>query len=227
MTSYSENIQMYLVHILRERQGDDPLPLPVLAEVMSISPASVNEMIKKLEAEGFVKYVPYAGVQLTKQGARLAAYILRRHRLWEVFLVERLGYGPDEAHEIACRLEHATPDQLADRLDEYLDRPRFNPDGEPIPEAAGQVPQIWECPLSALSPGLRAVVADIRGDDTERQYLGQKGITQGRALKVLAVDEHTMLLEAGEERLVIARELTEDVYVRTRSAEGCGQGEND
>jgi DtxR family Mn-dependent transcriptional regulator len=105
----SESEEMYLVTLARlnEAEGKDPTPVSRLAEELAVLPVSVNQMIHKLEESGLVKYTQYKGVTLTETGIRQANNILRSRRLWEVFLVERLHYIPDEAESLACRLEHA------------------------------------------------------------------------------------------------------------------------
>ena len=117
----SDSMQMYLVTIARLRDNGNPVPLSLLADTLSISPVSVNEMCRKLQDQGLVVYQPYRGALLTDVGDERACHILRRHRLWEVFLVDKLGFDYDEAHNVACQLEHATPDAVADRLDPCVD----------------------------------------------------------------------------------------------------------
>ena len=134
----SESMETYLITIARLRVDDQPVPLSQLAEVLSISPVSVNEMCRKLQDQGFALYQPYKGVLLTPEGEKRAFYTLRRHRLWEVFLVQKLKFNFVEAHEAACQLEHSTPNLVADRLEVYLDYPATNPEGEPIPRANGR-----------------------------------------------------------------------------------------
>ena len=129
MVELSESMQMYLITIARLRDNGSPVPLSLLADTLSISPVSVNEMCRKLQDQGLVVYQPYKGALLTDVGDERACHILRRHRLWDVFLVDKLGFEYGEAHDIACQLEHATPDAVADRLDHYLDYPPVNPIG--------------------------------------------------------------------------------------------------
>lgn len=216
--AYSENIQMYLVNIRREQQGDKPLPLPALAELLGISTPSVNEMVKKLEEEGFVRYVPYAGVQLTPEGTRLAEAILRKHRLWEVFLVEKLGFEQADAHQAACRLEHATPDQLAESLADFLEDPRENPRGEPIPGRENGEDGKENRTLAGLTPGETGVVADLRGQPAGIEYLKQSGIEKGRRVTLLAGDPRSILVQVEDRKIVLARKLAGEIMLR-REAE--------
>lgn len=213
--AYSENIEMYLVNILREQHGEQALPLPELAELLGISTASVNEMIKKLDEGGFVHYIPYTGVELTPQGVKVASEILRMHRLWEVFLVEKLGFGPESAHDIACRLEHATPHQLAERLNEFLDFPTVNPNGEPIPKPEGEWELAEERHLDQLAPGEGGTVVDITGQAPERDYLHQVGVRRGSPISVLAVDPTSMFVQVEDRKVALARTLARVIVLDT------------
>ena len=114
----SESVQMYLITVYRLREQGNPVPIPHLVDEMELTPASINEMCRKLEKEQLLNYIPYSGVNLTKRGEELARDILRKHRIWEVFLVGNLGFDFEEAHKIACQLEHYTPEDLADRLED-------------------------------------------------------------------------------------------------------------
>ncbi len=136
----SNSMQMYLVKIKRLESGSDPVPLSILADSLNISPVSVNEMCRKLDEMDLVRYLPYKGASLTELGDQHACTILRRHRLWEVFLVNELHFKYEKAHELADALEHVTTVDLADRLDDYLGFPRQNPDGKTIPAAAEAPP---------------------------------------------------------------------------------------
>jgi DtxR family Mn-dependent transcriptional regulator len=129
----SESVEMYLLRIALLQHNGQPVPAPLLAQELAISLVSANEMIRKLMDRGLVAYEPYKGVTLTDQGARLARRVLRCRRLWEVFFVAKLGIEPCKADEMACRFEHVTPDELAERLATFLEYPRFSPQNEPIP----------------------------------------------------------------------------------------------
>ncbi len=130
----SESVEMYLLRVVQLREdAQTPVSLSRLAEVMAISPVSVNEMCHKMVAQGLVRYTPYKGVVLTPYGEEQINSLLRRRRLWVVFLEEKLGMDEAQAEEVACHLEHVTPCEVADRLDAYLGHPRTTPQGRPIP----------------------------------------------------------------------------------------------
>ena len=209
----SENVQMYLVTIARLREDNRPVPLSKLAQALSISPVSVNEMCRKLQDQELVIYRPYKGALLTPEGERRAYYILRRHRLWEVFLVEKLGFDYTKAHDAACQLEHSTPKLLADRLDAFLGYPSVNPEGEPIPRADGSLPARSLLPLAALSAGQRAHVIRCDVSEATRAFLDEWDLRPGATLAVVATTDDSLLVQVGEAHISLARALAEAVQV--------------
>lgn len=209
----SESVQMYLVSIARLREDDEPVPLSQLAEALSVSPVSVNEMCRKLEGQGLVDYQPYKGVSLTIEGGRYARYILRRHRLWEVFLVDKLGFGFDEAHEVACQLEHTTPDLLTRRLDAFLGHPQANHLGQPIPGVDGRLPERVLSPLTALPAGQSGHVVRCDITDTVSAFLDEQGLRPGAAVTVLATGKDSLLVQIGTAQLSLARMVAEAIRV--------------
>lgn len=214
----SENVQMYLITISRLQTDGRPVPLSLLAGALGISPVSTNEMCRKLQDQGLTIYRPYKGVSLTPEGERLAHRILRCHRLWEVFLVEKLGFEYDQAHEIACELEHATSDLLTDRLDLFLGRPQVNPRGEPIPLADGSIAARPLVSLAALSAGQRGHV--VRCDVEEEAtlaFLAEHGVRPGAALAVMAATDESLLVQLGNKTISLARALAETVQVDTEA----------
>ena len=213
LASLSESMQMYLVTIARLRADGRPVPLSQLAESLSVSPVSVNEMCRKLQDHGLVVYRPYKGASLTPEGERQAYYTLRRHRLWEVFLVGKLGFDYDQAHKAACQLEHATPNLLADRLDVFLGYPSVNPAGEFIPRTDGSLPARSLLPLTALSAGQRAYLVSSDAGEAARKFLEERGARPGAALMVVATAEDGLLVQVGETHVSLARTLAETVYV--------------
>ncbi len=129
----SESEEMYLAAIARiqESKGTGPAPLSQLASSMEVLPVSANQMVRKLEEEGLVRYTPYKGVELTSAGAQAAQRILRHRRLWEIFLVELLHYTPEESDPLACRLEHILPTEAAERLAVFLGGRSEPPQSQP------------------------------------------------------------------------------------------------
>ena len=141
------------------------LPMGQLASALGVVPGTATTMVKALAESGLVEYEPYSGVALTPAGHKLAALVLRRHRLVELFLVRFMGYAWDEVHDEAEQLEHVVSDRLIDRMDEMLGRPEVDPHGDPIPDAEGQVkPQeaqsLMTCPIGSPVTVTRVVDQD-------------------------------------------------------------------
>ena len=141
------------------------LPMGHLASALGVTPSTVTTMVKTLAESGLVNYEPYAGVALTAAGERLAALVLRRHRLIELFLVQVVGLSWDEVHEDAEHLEHVVSERLVDRMDEMLGRPETDPHGDPIPDSQGVVrvqeaQTLLTCPLGALARVTRVLDQD-------------------------------------------------------------------
>lgn len=158
-----------------------------IAERLHTKASSVTVMLKKLAEKGLVKHEPYYGAKLTAKGQAIALKLVRKHRLWETFLVHRLGFKWDEVHDIAEQLEHVSSDKLVERLDEYLDHPSFDPHGDPIPDKDGRVKQRRTLPLTSCAIGDRVrVVAVNEPSDALLHLLDRKGIGIGMLLDITA-----------------------------------------
>src|SRR5918995_3123772 len=165
----SSTVENYLkaiyLGVTSASQPNGLLPMGQLAASLCVAPGTATTMVKTLADSGLVRYEPYAGVTLTEAGEKLAALVVRRHRVIELFLVQVIGYRWDEVHEEAEQLEHAVSDRLIDRMDEMLGRPKADPHGDPIPDAEGQVkPQeaqtLMTCPIGAPVTVTRVVDQD-------------------------------------------------------------------
>lgn len=157
-----------------------------IAEAVSVNAASVIDMIKKLSEKKLISYDKVKGAKLTDKGRKAALLIVRKHRLWEVFLQEKLGYNWDEIHEMAEQLEHIQNEDLAERLDKYLGYPDYDPHGDPIPKSNGEIPKSFDTMLSQIEVGKTCRVAAVK--DTSPvflQYLIQLSIGIGTKIKVV------------------------------------------
>ncbi|MBT2483763.1 MULTISPECIES: metal-dependent transcriptional regulator [unclassified Microbacterium] len=179
---------------------DAPITPSVLAAKLGIAPSSVTEMVKKLAAAGLVSHVPYGAVRLTEAGTLRALAVIRRHRLIETWLVQEFGYGWDEVHDEAEILEHTISDRLLEGIDARLGRPRFDPHGDAIPDAAGTVDRV-PFVLLADAPGDH-VGRVLRVDDRDPELLRTleaAGVTVGTELRVratgLSIGEHEIDIE--------------------------------
>lgn len=196
----------YLKAIYRLSSGEDPVSTTGLALRLALTPASVSGMVKRLSEQGLVEHSPYRGVRLTTDGRRIALRMLRRHRLIESYLVAFLGYTWDTVHDEAERLEHAVSDGLVERMAAALGNPRFDPHGDPIPDADGQIVDFIHIPLSDVRTGETVTIrrADT-GDAGRLRYLASAGLVPGTPVKVVDAQpfQGPMKLDlAGAERIV-------------------------
>lgn len=194
----SESEQMYLITtaMLIEDGMEQPVPLPALAQARSIMPASVNQMVRKLADEGLVNYIPYKGIALTAAGTAIATRILRYRRLWEVFLVKKLKLGLEAADQLACRLEHLTTDEVADRLCDYLGDPQLSPQGKPIPRAPREEDLHGGVCINKTRVGQRSRVLLLKGEPLALAFLQGEGIASGAVLRLQALGgDGSVLLE--------------------------------
>ncbi|GLB47878.1 metal-dependent transcriptional regulator [Neptunitalea lumnitzerae] len=157
-----------------------------LADAMDTKASSATDMIKKLADKDFVNYKKYQGATLTKEGRLIAASIVRKHRLWEVFLVEKLNFNWDEVHEVAEHLEHIKSDKLIEELDAYLDYPTVDPHGDPIPDKYGEIQAGKKVPLSSLKPSEKGLCVGVKNTSKEfLQYLDKIEIALGIELTII------------------------------------------
>jgi len=186
MLTRSEEDHLKAVYALL--QDGDSAQTKDIAQRLRTKASSVTDMLKKLAEKGLLKHVPYYGVKLTTKGRSHALQLVRRHRLWETFLVQRLGFGWDEVHEVAEQLEHVGDDKLTDKLDDYLGNPGFDPHGDPIPDSKGRIRNRKTQRLSACNTGdLVRIAAVSETTDGLLRLLDSKGLRIGSALTVQEV----------------------------------------
>ena len=212
----SENVENYLKRIYAIQLSGERVSTSSLSEKLRISPASVSEMVKRLADDGNVVYTPYKGVELTKKGRMKAVRIIRRHRLWELFLVRVLKYRWDEIHEEAERLEHITSEKLEKRLDELLGHPRIDPHGDAIPTTDGVVRAEDALSLTEAIAGSRVIVRRVSDEDPEiLKYAARLGITLNKRLAVrerILFDGSLRVDIGGKERFISSR-LAQNIFV--------------
>lgn len=169
-------------------QDDDSAFTKEIAERLRTKASSVTDMLKKLAEKKLVKHEPYYGVKLTAKGEAIALQLVRRHRLWETFLVDRLGFGWDEVHEVAEQMEHVASEKLIDKLDAYLGHPSFDPHGDPIPDKNGRMRARKTRRLSACAQGDSVRIAAVsETTDGLLRLLDSKGLRIGSVLNVQEV----------------------------------------
>ncbi len=175
----------YIKAIYHLQHSHEKVGTVVLAESMQTKPASTTDMLKKLETKKLVHYEKYRGVELTEQGHRKAIAIVRKHRLWEFFLVNKLGFDWDAVHVLAEELEHISSDELTNRLDEYLGNPSFDPHGDPIPDCKVKIKPRREISLNTLPLKKIFVVSSVKNQSMEMlELLRHFHIGIGTKLKV-------------------------------------------
>ncbi|GAB3991346.1 metal-dependent transcriptional regulator [Spirosoma daeguense] len=216
MLSFTEENYLKTIYYLASRQEGE-VSTNALAEMTATKAASVTDMLRKLADKQLIHYKKYQGVRLTEEGQRLALQIIRRHRLWEVFLVEKLGFGWDAVHEIAEELEHIRSEELVARLDTYLGCPQFDPHGDPIPTSAGQMPQTGYQKLSDVTMEQQAQLMGVLEHSTEfLQHLDHLNLTLGCFVIVLetnAFDKSLLIrLESGR-TVFVSHEVAKNLLV--------------
>jgi DtxR family Mn-dependent transcriptional regulator len=157
-----------------------------IAERLETKASSVTDMLKKLSDKGLIIYKKYQAVQLTNEGLHLAKMVVRKHRLWEVFLVEKLNFSWDSVHDIAEQLEHIQSPELIVRLDDFLGNPTQDPHGDPIPDAEGRLKKVDKQLLGDILPGDSCICVGVKDSSTSfLQYLNRVGISLGTKIEVL------------------------------------------
>jgi DtxR family Mn-dependent transcriptional regulator len=200
----------YLKAIYRLSSDGSPASTTAIAEHLSVAPASVSGMIKRLSEQGWLEHAPYRGVELTREGRRVALRMLRRHRLIEAYLVDFLGYTWDTVHDEAERLEHAVSDVLIERMAQALGNPRVDPHGDPIPGPDGSIAEFIHVPLVDVAVGESVTIRRIATQDDERlRYLGTSGLTPGQAVTVVDRQPFSgpLTVRVGDAERVVAHEM--------------------
>ena len=170
-------------------KGNNTVSTNEIAHEMGTSPASVSDMLKKLADKKFIKHQKYKGVKLNNLGKSTAISILRRHRLWETFLVDKLDFNLSQVHDVAEQLEHIKSAELIDKLDNFLGYPSFDPHGEPIPTKKGEIPKRNTISLSKLKAGQQGVVMGVNLDEVNfLDYLNKLNIKIGSLIKVIETE---------------------------------------
>jgi DtxR family Mn-dependent transcriptional regulator len=214
MLSFTE--ENYLKAIYRLSDGGVKAVLTnEIAETMSTKAASVTDMIKRLSLKNLISYEKYYGARITRQGKSRALTVIRKHRLWETFLVDKLHFTWDEVHDVAEQLEHIQSPLLIEKLDEFLGYPTADPHGHPIPDKDGKITPVRMKPLSESALDKPAVVQSVKdGSPSFLQYLSKIGIYIGATIRVLHKTEFDSSLEVlidDKMRVFISRDAAENL----------------
>lgn len=216
MTSNKEH---YLKAIYEAGGLEHVVPNKVIAEKLNIAPASVSEMLSKLHQQGLVKYELYKGSRLTEAGLDACIHVVRSHRLWEVFLMQHLGYTWREAHEDAHLLEHVAPARMVDRLNAFLNYPTTCPHGSVIPQK-GRIPDVVSTKrLSDLSTGETAIISRVVEDGALLDYLENNGLQINKMINVISVEDYEGPITFTQEgkKITISYKAAQQIFVEQES----------
>ncbi|MEM8928300.1 MAG: metal-dependent transcriptional regulator [Bacteroidota bacterium] len=215
MTRAEENYIKTIFHL----EGEDThlISTNAIAEEMDTKPSSVTDMAKKLADKELIHYVKYQGISLTEKGRRTALAIIRKHRLWEVFLVDKLDFSWDEVHEVAEQLEHIKSEKLIDKIDELLEFPKYDPHGDPIPTKDGKFQERDKILLSELPISGKGVCVGVKDTSPSfLKFLDKNRIALGHTIHVLdreAFDE-SMKIEIDDRQFHISNQIATNLYIK-------------
>ncbi|WP_300669858.1 metal-dependent transcriptional regulator [Soonwooa sp.] len=215
MNSYTEeNYLKALYHLMND---EHEVSVNDLSKRLQIKMPSVNSMIKKFAEKNWVIYESYKPIRVTESGRKEAALIVRKHRLTEMFLVEKMGFGWENVHEIAEQLEHIHSDAFFDKMDEILNHPKVDPHGEPIPDKDGVVIQPELKKLSQCKENEKVVFASVTtSSDDFLNYLNKRNIQLGTEMKVIGIEnfDQSMLIEIDNKQEVFSKLVCEKLLVK-------------
>jgi DtxR family Mn-dependent transcriptional regulator len=215
MNSFTE--ENYLKAIYKLLENETVVTTNAIAEKMSTKAASVTDMLKKLSDKKMINYQKYQGVSLTNKGEKVALMIIRKHRLWEMFLVEKLSFKWDEVHDVAEQLEHIDSDKLIAQIDKFLNYPKFDPHGDPIPDVNGKFQIQKSVLLSTLKLNEQGVMTGVVDHSSAfLQYLDKCGIVLGNDIKikeVIAFDKSLQITVNKKNTLFISNEVAKNILV--------------
>ncbi len=216
MTFSEENYLKTIFHLTV--LSNSAVSTNAIAEMMETKASSVTDMIKKLAEKDLVNYKKYQGVSLTNKGKLAAKTIVRKHRLWEFFLVEKLDFSWDEVHEVAEQLEHIKSDKLIRELDRFLEFPKQDPHGDPIPDAEGNFTFWNKVLLSDLKKGESGIFVGVKDSSTTfLQFLDKRNIALGSEIKIIEKEpfDQSVLIKINEQELRVSKLISGNIYIKT------------
>ncbi|UOB15973.1 metal-dependent transcriptional regulator [Abyssalbus ytuae] len=214
-TQSEENYIKAIFHLTGVK--NESVSTNAIAEEMETKASSVTDMIKKLSDKDLVKYKKYQGVQLTEKGRLLGAKIIRKHRLWEVFLVEKLNFSWDEVHDVAEQLEHIKSEKLVEELDSFLEFPKVDPHGDPIPDKNGKIRQQEKVLLSACKLKEKGLLVGVKNSSSEfLQYLDKIKIALGDVLEIIEKEpfDNSMIIKTRHGEINISALIANNIFIK-------------
>lgn len=207
----------YLSTIYKAADSSGTIKANQIAESLSVSRAAVTDMLRRLSSDGYVDYERYKGIRLTESGEEYARNMVRRHRIWELFLHQIIGMPWDKVHDEAHKLEHGSSDDLINRMEEMLDFPEFDPHGDPIPDKNGKIPKSNSgVPLSTIEPGSKVTVNRVHDFDSSfLQYISKIGIELNKELNVIDVldFDNSLIIIVDEQQTSISSKIAANIFV--------------
>ncbi len=217
MTHSEENYIKTIFHL--RKNGFKEVSTNAIAEQMDTKPSSVTDMVRKLSEKGLLHYKKYQGVKLTDLGQTTALSVIRKHRLWEVFLVEKLNFSWDEVHEVAEQLEHIKSEKLIDKLDRLLDYPKYDPHGDPIPDKNGNMQQLDKVLLSSCKASEKGIFVGVKNSSSEfLKYLDKIQLVLGNEIEILFKEmyDDSFQIMANGKKLVLSGKAAMNIYIQNK-----------
>jgi len=215
MTFSEENYLKIIYHLTAVFDSD--ISTNAIAEKMETKASSVTDMLKKLAEKDLVNYVKYQGVSLTEKGKLSAKMIVRKHRLWESFLVEKLDFSWDEVHDVAEQLEHIKSEKLINKLDEFLNFPTEDPHGDPIPNAQGQIVNIKKQLLSEYDKNQVGICVGVKDTSSDfLKYLDKQEIALGSEIEIMEKEsfDSSFRIRVGTKEMTISNKIASNLYIK-------------
>lgn len=216
MNSQSE--EDYLKALYHLEMDFDSVSTNSIADYLDMKPSSVTDMLKKLAEKKFINYQKYKGTSLTKKGKLIALSIIRKHRLWETFLVDKLGFGWDQVHIIAEQLEHIKSEELIENLDNFLGNPKYDPHGDPIPNKDGEIEKMNQKLLVELKASQKGIITGVKkGTASLLNYLDKEKIKLGDFIEVIEILEFdgTYIVEINKRKLTFSEKICQNLLLET------------
>ena len=215
MTYSEENYLKTIYHLTS--MTEEAVSTNAIAEKMDTKASSVTDMLKKLAEKDLLNYIKYQGVSLTENGKLAAKMIVRKHRLWETFLVEKLAFSWDEVHDIAEQLEHIKSEKLINKLDDFLGNPTEDPHGDPIPDSDGRIVKIEKRLLSELENNQSGICVGVKDTSSDfLKYLDKQEIALGSQIAIIEKEtfDNSFKIRVGKKEIMISNKIASNLYIQ-------------
>ncbi len=215
LSKSEENYLKAIFHL--STKSNKVISTNAIAQQLETKASSVTDMVKKLSDKELVLYVKYQGVSLTKSGTEIAINVIRKHRLWEVLLVEKLNFNWDEVHEVAEQLEHIQSKKLVNEIDAFLGFPKYDPHGDPIPDEHGNINFLEKSLLSSIDVNHNVICIGVKDTSSDfLRYLDKQNIALGKKITVIDKEafDNSMLIQIEDSVFTISQQIANNIYVK-------------